>query len=398
VTKLIERFQPFIKTKIRLASDFDHGLKELFENRPSLVFIQAHIGNVSGETVARHIKSLLGTTSPKIILLGESEISTKTTTSLFDDWMPIVDSEQEFFDVFEGILQKYFPAYWAEISADKYKNDQSVTECVSEALSSGNKSLAVQSVLAEDAPSNDDETIPMSVDKVSGASIETGKECASPSKRGWIASDKQKFSDQEFSSQLDFAGQDFPGPPHDFRWKNKNRNRRLSLSILVTLLVLALGICLYRWVYRVNSGGGPEISSAGLTLKGGKDLASSLKPKIVFKGLPSFIRAEWRVPQFSTANPGWERYVSPDFDFRLFRETGAMKALQIIALGDTGVPDTFLSSILNDLGFTGPKKTEKPIAKDGFLVEKSVINGVVEIVIYRNETDNKIMAFVVAIN
>jgi flagellar FliL protein len=174
--------------------------------------------------------------------------------------------------------------------------------------------------------------------------------------------------------------------------------KRFSLFILLTLLVLAFGIFLYHSAHRENTGGGPKSSPATLQLKAGKDNTSFPRSKVVFKGLPSFVPAEGRVPAFTIANPGWERYLSPDFDFRLFRETGAIKALQVIALGDQGVPDSFLSSILKDLDFTPPKRSGKPVLKDGFLMEKSIAGGVAEIVCYRTQKHNKIVAFVVVIN
>lgn len=57
------------KGRVKLAPDFDQGLKDVFDNRPSGVFIQSEISGISGETVARHIKTLLRTEAPRIILV-----------------------------------------------------------------------------------------------------------------------------------------------------------------------------------------------------------------------------------------------------------------------------------------------------------------------------------------
>jgi hypothetical protein len=119
VESLITHFQPFFKTKIRRASDFDQGLKEVFENRPSMVFIQSTIASVSGETVARHIKSLLGSESPTIIFMDETPGSEKKGASWCDATLVISDSEKQFQEDFASLVSHYNPTYWSEITGEK---------------------------------------------------------------------------------------------------------------------------------------------------------------------------------------------------------------------------------------------------------------------------------------
>lgn len=118
VERLIEYYQPFFKTKMRRASDFDQGLKEVFENRPGLVFIQSSINEVSGETVARHIKLLLGGGSPLIVSLGDSKALENKGATWCDECIGIHDSDRRLQDEFEQLIARLYPGDWYDISRD----------------------------------------------------------------------------------------------------------------------------------------------------------------------------------------------------------------------------------------------------------------------------------------
>jgi len=76
--------QPFLKVKIDIVSDFDYGLKDVFEKRPATVFIQDQIAGVTGESVARHIQMLLGASAPSFIFMHEGSTKANPIKGLFD--------------------------------------------------------------------------------------------------------------------------------------------------------------------------------------------------------------------------------------------------------------------------------------------------------------------------
>lgn len=76
--------QPVLKVVIDVVPDFDHGLKDVFEKRPATVCIQDQIAGITGESVARHIKMLLGTGAPTFILIHEGNGKAKFIKGLFD--------------------------------------------------------------------------------------------------------------------------------------------------------------------------------------------------------------------------------------------------------------------------------------------------------------------------
>ena len=93
--------QPVLKVIIDVVTDFDHGLKDVFEKRPSTVCIQDQIGGVTGESVARHIQMLLGDNAPTFILLYSGDDKPKVLTGLYEH---IIDLSQSDDTVAENIF------------------------------------------------------------------------------------------------------------------------------------------------------------------------------------------------------------------------------------------------------------------------------------------------------
>lgn len=139
IAGLVEFFQPFFKSKIRCAADFDNGLKEVFENRPTIVFIQSEIDTVSAETVSGHIKSLLGTVSPRIVFMGDPESDALKDASCCDDWIHISDSPQQLRQDFGDLIARCFPKDWQDIHKKMEKSASASTKTSKKARFFGNK-------------------------------------------------------------------------------------------------------------------------------------------------------------------------------------------------------------------------------------------------------------------
>ncbi len=76
--------QPFLKVIIDVVTDFDSGMRDVFEKRPTVVCIQDQIGTVTGESVARHIQMLLGGGAPTFILLHTGKSKAKAVKGLYE--------------------------------------------------------------------------------------------------------------------------------------------------------------------------------------------------------------------------------------------------------------------------------------------------------------------------
>lgn len=112
------------------------------------------------------------------------------------------------------------------------------------------------------------------------------------------------------------------------------------------------------------------------------------------KGLPTFVRKEWRDLPYTSQHPGWERYLSPEMEFRVFREQSKIKALQGISRQKEGISEGFLTEILEQFNIKGPLPEGKEEADNGFLVKNIVFPGAAELVTYREQDSSKMKAFV----
>jgi hypothetical protein len=392
VEKLIEFFQPYFKTKIRRASDFDQGLQEVFENRPSVVFIQSTIGSVSGETVARHIKSLLGSGSPRIVFMGEEGARTGRKAAWCDDWISISDSEQKLHRDFSKLLNDYYPLDWSEVSREMEKSVSRQPDAVA-----GSDTIQVTEKLAETASA-----VVQAVSDTSLAPVEM-KAITSEGTAEATAFTDLPLAPEETEPPFEIFPDDSnpyqdlsPAPDYSQRKKRTSVTLRLGLLILF-LLILSGGWFLLRKMLE-NRPAIPVIQHPAAN--GVQQQGSSLHPPsteaITVRELPSFLRRDWRDGAYSASHPGWERYLSPEYDFRIFREKNSIKAIQVIARGNGQVPDTYLATVLREFGLPHSQSMGVSERKGGLLVQRTTIQGKAELVLYRSDGDGRIKAFVLA--
>jgi len=384
VDSLIGYFQPFFKTKIRCASDFDNGLKEVFENRPSVVFVQSTIGTVSGETVSRHIKSLLGSASPRIVSMGDIDSKNKKGTSWCDDWINVSDSEQQMRQDFAEIMSRSFPDDWREIQDEIDK----VQCCDSETLKEFSDLEEVRSV---EKPSRDEvlaefvPDIPSVLPKPSA-----------------VANGVDSFAVNSGLNREIVEGEEFPAYQNlyadplleSLASTPKYRFFRPLLAVLVLLVIV--GGCIYFWMVRKNDNPIPATPLQS-TLKQEGDSLQVTPPKNykdVLTGLPIFVNKEWRDAQYTMQHPGWERYLAPEVDFRIYRENDRIKALQGISRKGTGLTKEFLSQIMSQLGIDESLPSGKETTENGFRVKTFLLPGVAELVTYHEQGSSEIKAFV----
>jgi flagellar FliL protein len=389
VEKLIEFFQPFFKTKIRRASDFDQGLQEVFENRPSVVFIQSSIGSVSGETIARHIKSLLGSGSPRIVFMGEDGERAARKAAWWDNWICITDSEQKLRENFSRILNDYYPADWNEISREMEKPAP---------LQAGPGVGIDIFRIPEDVvtPAEPGDTQPS----------ETAPAQVVPTKIAAEESEEAPPGKDLHPADTDLPFEIFPDDSTPYHGSPlipefPQRKKRTSILVLLGLPLLFLLSIAGGWFYFRSK---PDIHPPTQTVTNPSTSPAPRHepspppsaPANTARTAPSFIKKEWQDSAYSASHPGWERYLAPDYDIRLFRENAVINALQIIARENGLIPAAYLTSILGEFGLQRPHSVGSVERKDGLLVEKTMLAEKTELVVYKSEGDGQIRAFVLA--
>lgn len=107
--------QPVLKVIIDVVTDFDHGLKDVFEKRPATVCIQDQIGGVTGESVARHIQMLLGNSAPKFILLHTGNGKARAIKGLYENLIDLSRSNETVAKDLINILKSLLGDQWEKI-------------------------------------------------------------------------------------------------------------------------------------------------------------------------------------------------------------------------------------------------------------------------------------------
>lgn len=373
VARLIEYFQPRFKSKIRWADNFDHGLKEVFENRPALVFIQNSIHSVSGETVARHIKSLLGSASPKIVYLDETGPKLRKNAAWCDEWMRMPDSQLQFQDEFADLVARLYPDDWEEDINN----------------AAGDLSNAASAVIAGAGGGEPERRLPHAADRA------LREEAGQPVQPELVPVTVNGPDGQGNVSVAPATDPEAAFPAAGAERRRRGRGR-LGKALLLLVLAGAVAGLVYVLLMRENRVSLPSApgTETAQTARPADEAGRELLRRKVREGLPSFIRSEWRDPAYSSRHPGWERYVSAEAEFRLFRNGGMMKALQIVAPEGRSLSEPYLASVFRALGYPVPARAGKALPKDGFLMEQGVLEGSAETVIYRESDGRTVRAFV----
>ena len=107
--------QPLLKLKIDIVGDFDYGLKDVFEKRPAIVFIQDQIAGVTGESVARHIQMLLGSGAPTFILMHDGNLKAKLIKGLYEYLIDLSQSDSKVLASIQSTLESVLGSQWPKI-------------------------------------------------------------------------------------------------------------------------------------------------------------------------------------------------------------------------------------------------------------------------------------------
>ncbi|MDD2732720.1 MAG: hypothetical protein PHF56_02170 [Desulfuromonadaceae bacterium] len=124
--------QPLLKVIIDVVTDFDRGMKDVFEKRPATVCIQDHIGGVTGESVARHIQMLLGGGAPTFILFHTGNAKAREINGLFENLVDLSLSHDSVIENLLGTLKLLLGDNWKKIYIPLTLTHASVGSAVSD--------------------------------------------------------------------------------------------------------------------------------------------------------------------------------------------------------------------------------------------------------------------------
>lgn len=127
-----------------------------------------------------------------------------------------------------------------------------------------------------------------------------------------------------------------------------------------------------------------------------KPVAAVVPPAAAVPSLLAFVPKEGHDPSYASKNPGWERYVGKNAEFRLFSASGRIQALQVLAVKGAPFSESYIKSVLHE--FTGSSEYQRTSSsvKAGVRVESGRVKDKAEVKIYRK--NGTVKAFVVSVN
>lgn len=514
--------QPMLKVIIDVVTDFDHGLKDVFEKRPATVCIQDQIAGVTGESVARHIQMLLGTGAPRFILMHDGNSKVKPIKGLFEHVIDLNQHDEDLARDFQGMLQALLGEQWNKIcvapdnpapsaapsepvlppKADElvdellldFKNaslpsdsSAAVPEAVTNEVPVQTPVDEMADLLLEQArlarqsqePVAETHDLPIQDSAIAESRLEKalasmdGTASVEPIPDGHTCQVKTLEEVPPRSRQQSSIVPDAPKPvksepkpapqknasanaaavapvtppkqkppsapvvpvaPAEFRinrdkrpseepipedlllafeknYRSKNVFMKWMLLVLLLLGVSAAGWYAIRqkpqlWTslkHLVTPSGPADLKrSTSLVkpaqLEQNKTPAAPATPATPATAppVPSFIPQSGHDPSYAASNPGWERYKAKSSEVRVYRNGTSIKAVQVLALKGSSLPDAFLKSVLMELTGSSDYSITSREQKAGLLVARGVVAQKADIIVYQKASS--IRAFVISLN
>ena len=111
--------------------------------------------------------------------------------------------------------------------------------------------------------------------------------------------------------------------------------------------------------------------------------------------MPQFIPLQGHDKKYATSNPGWERYVGNNVEFRVFSSGNAIKAVQVRSITGSALPEQLLKSVLTQLAGSSDYKVESRKNISGVTELRGAAGQKADIIIYKK--NESVRAFVVSL-
>lgn len=111
--------------------------------------------------------------------------------------------------------------------------------------------------------------------------------------------------------------------------------------------------------------------------------------------LPAFIPRSGHDKGYAAKHPGWESYTGRQFNFRVFKVGGKLKALQVIAGRGSVIPSSLVNTVLTELAGSSNYQVRSRENNSGFLVSKGIVADKADLIFYKKR--DTLRAFVVSL-
>lgn len=433
------------KIHLRIASSLEKGAEEIAREKPDVVFVQTHLSGLSADILIMHLKKQLGRRRSRFVLLAAPSQVSEAILAPYKGWL---DTSAE-----DGVLLVELRNLLISLTTRPKKSaDDAAPEAQPEAV------IKVPAATPEHSADSKSETdtdfVPEPAEPgpepVPAAAPETSPE-PSLEEQGLTYSPRPRLTVySEFNSSFDNAVSSAPAPefldeaapklqqswtsePAESTAYTTPRSKRASFALWLAPVIIAVVAATFlqqrkastppEQVVATSPAPAPQIQEPQQQEQTKPDAAvekSTLQPSVAAPGhmagdktvmadkpvavsaanalppatLPDFIPRSGFDKNFGAANPGWERYKGVVTEFKVFRESGAIKAIQVIDRGGQGVPESFMKGVLKQV-------VEKPLftletseKKDGYQIQRGYLAPNLKVIYYRDADGKKLRAFV----
>lgn len=354
---------------LRIATSLDQGLSEITANTPGMILLQNRLSGLSGFILVRHVREQAGSAATRIVLLTDGMEGTENSGA---------DVE-----LLTGVTDTELADALAEIIGDQLGlNDQGAPER---------------------SPSPGERHPQPLLDTGEGDSVSlstAAKEVAlsSPARQ---APRKQLPAPTVPVEEPIGRATVLNSSPPPIQWEKKRLV--VAISVVAALSVAgALGSLLLRPSPPPSPPRQTASPPAALPVPGPiqkapssvgrKDATAAIEPAAL---LPSFIPAKGNDPAYSRENPGWERYTSSKREYKIYRESGKLRAVQVLDRQQGGVTTKFFTKVIREIAKSDRYGLVSSEAKGEYLIKKGKLSPTAEIILYKNRSDTLLRAFVI---
>lgn len=382
----------------RMCRSLHQGAEEMAAAAPDFLFIQNHLSGLSGEILARHLTSGLVDRRPTVVLFGEGA-ECVTVPGVIDDCLDIAQEDETLSAAIIGLIAGTIPQ-----KVETSEGEHTATEAVETPELKAEPFTPSQTEVAEGAspavePSPFDQKLQTAMD-----------EALPPVPLAEI--EEQVTLDRQAAPSLDETPK---GQPHR---KTVITPLPLNRSVVVGALVLVVAaVALYFAVSHPTKSvpprpagpvsdvktptpsSEPQPAPPGAPSIGQEKTQPATAPAAAAPAgmteLPAFIPRQGADRTYGVKNPGWERYLGARTEFKVYRETGVIRAIQSIDRSGVGIPESFMRGALEQMTRVRTFSIDEKETKGSFHVEKGTTTSGARILIYRTAPRGSIRAFVV---
>lgn len=448
--KIFGRLTEDKNVRLRIVNNLEQGGEEIAVDKPDIVFVQTHLSGLSAEIILMHLKKQLGRKRSRFVLLASSAQVNDAVLKQYQGWIDSSAEDSQMLSDLQRLLashliktQKYNTDFDEEPAPADDTKEQAVSFAESAALFEHHPDVEE---VAPEVTNSPELQHPIAVQETAEPTLEEQGITYSPRQRLKVYSEFTSSFDSAVSNTQEPETLDQVSPTSGHDWDAENidvvetklpRSKRGMFLLWLAPVVIAVVVITYFQQQR----SAPEIAKpttksvpvvappvtpppAAATAPvavppaippvqdqdrlGDKAMLNAIAenrnaavapvvkavPANRLTAVPGFIPVNALDKQFSVDNPGWERYKRQTTEFKILREAGAIKAIQVIDRGGNGVSETFMKSALKQVTKNPILNIDTSEKKEGYDIQRGKIAENITAVYYRDEDGGKLRAFV----